>query len=391
MPASSRHRLVTTAARLAVGGFRDDVLTGRKRYADVSRVRRPFLGVVRPRPDGIFAASAKPIEAAEQSPRHRRETAGLYEPPDLMRGPIRTEWAADERSAGATGMNISFLDPHIAANLAASAGAAALLLPVRAGLLYRLRSGDEAAGRDRRLARSRVRTAFGLLLAVTLGAIWFAEIQSLIWSVTAVIVAFTIATKELIQCGTGALMRAAGRSFRVGDRLEIDGVYGQIVAHGILTTTIAEIERAAGGCRETGRTIVMPNSRLFAAEVRIDLRESTLVSHRFHVIFDPSVSTQAAVKALEAALTRYCAPFAEEVEAASGALRSSRSGEVVSRPLVTLGTTDLARIRLDALCTVPAGLAMELEREVKMEFLEWLWADAQQRQLGQREAGLLAA
>ncbi|MCW4115871.1 mechanosensitive ion channel family protein [Aurantimonas sp. MSK8Z-1] len=278
-------------------------------------------------------------------------------------------------------MYTPFLDPHIATKLTASLVVVCLSLPLRKLALRRARSlGCGADGRQE-MRLSRVRTVFGLLLTLALGTIWFTEIQSLIWSVTAVIVAFTIATKELIQCGTGALMRAAGRSFQVGDRMEIDGVYGEIVAHGILTTTILEIERAAGGTRATGRTIVLPNSRLFAADVCIDVRERQLVAHRFHVIFDPSVSTHAAVKVLEASLARYCLPFAAEVEAATATLGHLRAGELFLKPLVTLGTTDLARIRLDALCTVPATQAVALEREVKMEFLEWLWADAQARQL----------
>lgn len=260
-------------------------------------------------------------------------------------------------------MYLSIIDPHIAGNLLASAGAVAVYLLVRPRWVA---SPDGSTlPRYRRL---RLLAVTALTLALL--AIWFAEVQILLWSLTAVVVAFVIATKELIQCATGALLRRAGASFRIGDQLTIDGVSGEVVAHGVLTTTIAETEGCAVARHRTGRRIVVPNSRLFAADLKVEAPSAAVGPARFHIVFDPSVSVVSAVSVLETTLKRYCEPFAE-----SGAVTDAPA------PLVTLATTDLGRVRLDILCFVPADEAVALEREVKLEFLEWLWGEAQARQI----------
>ncbi len=263
------------------------------------------------------------------------------------------------------------IDPHLALDLGASAALLGVVALARRLLAVRIaaRTGPAAGGAP--LSLMRLRLGCGLVLLLGFVLIWFDELQSLLWSLTAVAAAFVIATKELIQCVTGALMRAAGGSFRVGDVVEIDGIYGRIVAHGLLATTVAEMEKGSSGGRLTGRRVVVPNSRLFAADLRVAEEAGAALSPlSFHLVIDPHVSTQRTVAFLEAALQRFCEPFSAAREAINGA-----------PPLVTLETTELGRVRLDVSCLVPPPEAVAFEREIKMEVLEWLWAQAQARQM----------
>src|SRR5690606_33971720 len=74
-----------------------------------------------------------------------------------------------------------------------------------------------------------LRNASVLLLILGLLSIWAEELQTLAVSLIAFAVALVIATKELILCASGAVVRAAGDAYGVGERVEINGLRGEVV------------------------------------------------------------------------------------------------------------------------------------------------------------------
>ncbi|MDZ7639605.1 MAG: hypothetical protein U5J83_15340 [Bryobacterales bacterium] len=80
----------------------------------------------------------------------------------------------------------------------------------------RLSSAEE---RSRWLAGSR--NSIALLLFLGLAAVWANAIHSFLLSVVALAAALVIATKELILCLSGSFVRIIGRSYTLGDRIEV--------------------------------------------------------------------------------------------------------------------------------------------------------------------------
>jgi small-conductance mechanosensitive channel len=131
--------------------------------------------------------------------------------------------------------------------------------------------------------RWRVQIRRGVLTTLVVGliVIWGSELRELAFSLVAVAVAIVIASKELILCFLGAIVRAASGSFGIGDRVEIAGVRGDVIDHGFLTSTVLEIGPAG---QRTGRSIVLPNSLFLNHSV---VNETFTASYILHLIQVP--------------------------------------------------------------------------------------------------------
>ena len=103
-----------------------------------------------------------------------------------------------------------------------------------------------------------VRALSLVVVLAGLVAIWTQELRELVLSLAALAVAFVISLKELIVCLNGSFLRTSSRAFSVGDRIQAGGVRGDVVETGPLTTTVLEV--ALTGSKQTGRSVVIPNS-----------------------------------------------------------------------------------------------------------------------------------
>lgn len=202
-------------------------------------------------------------------------------------------------------------------------------------------------------ARLRFRPFLTMGLTVAIGAIWLAEIQSLLLSLTAVAMALVLATKELIACATGSLLRVAGRSYEVGDQIAVDGVSGRVVAHSLLTTTIRETDCRALGSRFTGRTLVMPNSRLFGGGVEIEDRDATAKRHAFSLTLETALPVRVLIEGADAIAGSYAIQGEPE-------------------PRVSLVTNEFGKIRLDIVVFCCKGETFETQRRLSVELLDWI-------------------
>jgi small-conductance mechanosensitive channel len=136
---------------------------------------------------------------------------------------------------------------------------------------------------DRVTLRLMVQVKRGSLALVLFGLIfiWAAELREMALSVTAILVAIVIATKEVILCVMGAIMRASSGSFVIGDRIEVGGARGDVIDHGLLSTTILEI---GAGHQWTGRTLTIPNSMFLTTPI---VNETESHHYVLHVIDVP--------------------------------------------------------------------------------------------------------
>lgn len=219
-------------------------------------------------------------------------------------------------------------------------GASALTL-LLASLARRL----VPAGQDR------ARRLCGLGAALVLGLVWIGELQSLLLSLTAVAMALVLATKELIQCATGAVAGRIGRSYAVGDQVQLDGVSGRVLGVNWLTTTIAESDARAHGSRPTGRRLVVPNSRIFAGGIHVETRTPGVRYHAFSLTLEATVPLRDLLALAHGEATA-CTP--------SGA----------PAPSVALATTEFGKPRLDIVLFCAAEEAAGAERQIALAVLE---------------------
>jgi small-conductance mechanosensitive channel len=240
------------------------------------------------------------------------------------------------------------------------------------------RSGEAITVRQRRFT---VRAVTNLLLAVCLLGVWLSEIQNLVFSLAAVMVALVIATKELLMCVAGALLRFGGHLFKVGDRIEMNGVHGEVIDHGLFSTTIMETPSAGLGHAGTGRRLTLPNSLFLACPVRVEAQPRQFAPHRFAITLEFPAPISLALARLEAAAD---AALAEDRERASRFHRLSvaKSGVEIAGPgyEVTLATTDLGKLQFHVMLYCLAKDARDLQQAVTIGFLSDLAGLAEQQQ-----------
>jgi small-conductance mechanosensitive channel len=166
-------------------------------------------------------------------------------------------------------------------------------------------------GSDKVLLRwlVQVRSAALLLLLLGFVFIWAEELRTLAISVVAIAVALVVATKELILCLSGSILRATSGSFIVGDRIEIDEIRGDVIDLGPFTTTILEI---GPNHRRTGRAVVFPNAMLLDRPVTNETFTEEYVLHTMTVPIGAETDWKEAETRLLEAARAACGPVLDE-------------------------------------------------------------------------------
>jgi len=182
------------------------------------------------------------------------------------------------------------------------------LLVLRAIFVRAILANEKLAKEVRRRWLVQLRTAILLLFVLGLVMIWAEELRLFAVSIFAVAVAAVIATKELIQCVTGALFQTGGKAFKIGDRIEISGIRGDVIDHNLLTTTVMEI----GLHQVTGRAVVLPNSVFLGKPLVNESYTHDFVLHAFKVPLKMDAAWQNAEQDLLTAAKEECTSFLEE-------------------------------------------------------------------------------
>lgn len=116
--------------------------------------------------------------------------------------------------------------------------------------------------------------------ALLLGMIvvWGTELRTFALSAAALGAALIVAIREVVLCVSAFVVNAAGDGFSIGDRIVVGAVSGDVIEHGMFSTTLLEVD---GDGRRTGRTYFMPNSVLFTQTLVNETSEGDYVTRTF--------------------------------------------------------------------------------------------------------------
>lgn len=226
----------------------------------------------------------------------------------------------------------------------------------------------------RQLFYLRTLVTAGLIIGLVI--IWAGQLQNLVLSLTAVMVAVVIATKELLMCLSGFLMRATGRLFSVGDWIECNGLRGEVTDQTLLSTSLLELEPPEQGYGYTGRNLNLPNSMFLSHPVHTSQFARQYVMHRFLLtLAETTADPTAAAEWLRAEATRLCAPFLEEARRINETMDRRLGVDVAGpEPSVSVRTSELGNLQFRVWLFCPREQAKPLESELSGAFLSRLRA-----------------
>lgn len=264
-----------------------------------------------------------------------------------------------------------FIPSHIADNLTVTVVLVAISLALRiAGEWVLTRRSDPVALRHRRF---KLRALCNVLLAIGLLAIWLSEIQNMILSLTAVLVALVVATKELIMCAAGSMLRFGGHLFKVGDRIELGGIHGEVMDHGLFSTTIMELPATGLGAAGTGRTVMLPNSVLLTGAVRVEAQPRHFAPHRFTLTLEQPLPAADVVATINDAADAALAGD-RELAARFHQFATRKAGVETAGPdtLVSVATSEIGKLQFHVMIYCLAKDAREREQAITLAVLDAL-------------------
>lgn len=183
-----------------------------------------------------------------------------------------------------------------------------------------LRRNTRLRTADRLRWRATTRNLVLGVVALAVLFIWGSQLRDFLVSLVVLASAIVLATKELLMCVSGGILRATSRSFEAGDRIEVGAVRGDVIDLGLLGTTILEI---GPGHQRTGRTYVIPNSVFLAQPVANETFTDRFVLHSFSLPVLGSMDWHDAEERLQTIADDVCGGATEEAKKHMDAVSSS--------------------------------------------------------------------
>ncbi|QDU32882.1 Mechanosensitive ion channel [Poriferisphaera corsica] len=256
-------------------------------------------------------------------------------------------------------------------NLVASIVFVIALLILRALTLRWIKASPIKSGDYRRRWLGWIHQAFIFTAILGLIIIWATEIQTLAISLVAFAVAIILATKELILCFTGGMLKASTGMFTIGDRIRINDFRGQVVSQGILSTKLLEIGPGERAHQYTGRTLNVPNSLLLSVPTVNETITGRYGFLSFTVPINIDEDWRLHQDWLLEAAELACKPHIDDARRNIDAFVEKKfMDNITANPRVVLTIPDADHIELVVRVPVPGGEEGRIQRLIIRKYLQ---------------------
>jgi small-conductance mechanosensitive channel len=161
--------------------------------------------------------------------------------------------------------DLSWASPLVREVVLTTAIVLATLVAMRVGrrLIEHYADAPERQYRAVRYYRRMLALVAGLLVLI----VWSPGLRDLVSVFTVIGAGFAIALREVLLSLAGWMRLNVRSLYSQGDRIEIDGVIGDVVDVRLLHTTLMEVGAWVGAEQSSGRLVHLPNSLVFQEPV----------------------------------------------------------------------------------------------------------------------------
>jgi small-conductance mechanosensitive channel len=175
--------------------------------------------------------------------------------------------------------------------------------------------------------RKAISIVYVLVFVLVLIRIWVEDSEALLVSYGLMGAGVAIALQDLVKNFAGGILVFATGTYRVGDRIEVDSKFGDVIDIGLMYTTLLEIREWVEGDQATGRLTVVPNGRVISGVIHNYTKDHSFIwdeielpitydsdwkyaIERFSAVIEAETSelTKHAEKDLANIMTRYYLP-----------------------------------------------------------------------------------
>jgi len=256
------------------------------------------------------------------------------------------------------------------ADLLRSAVLVLVLLLVHASIARTIAANPQVPVDTRRRWAINVRNTMIIIGLAGFVIIWARELQTIALSMVAFAAALVVATKELLMCLGGGLVRSITNSYELGDIIEINGMRGRVQDITMLGTTLIEIGPRHDSHQLTGKAVTFPNSLLLTQAV---VRENFTGDYVMHIVNVPlpySVRPARAERLLQDIAADVCAPWLDDARHHMAMLEHKLLMDTPSvEPRIAVQPTNEKEYRLIVRIAVPPRERQRAEQAILRRFL----------------------
>jgi small-conductance mechanosensitive channel len=271
-------------------------------------------------------------------------------------------------------MNLQFWDiePYIFDNALVTLIFVGVLLCLRWFLVRMIRSPRNSWTSEQRLRwLSYTRTIFVVIGIFGIIYIWAEQVHNLALSIFAIALAVVMATKEIFLCFNGSLIRLRSNAFTIGDRIEVNGVRGDVIDINILSTTLMEVGPKASSHQQTSRSITIPNSMFLVYPIINESCRENFIAHNVSIPLDVRDDWKNAERILLNVATDECAPYLDEARQEIREMEHKHGIHLPTlEPHVWITLPHRKEILLNLRLVAPAYLKGTIEQSIIKRFMK---------------------
>lgn len=217
---------------------------------------------------------------------------------------------------------------------------------------------------------SRTKNFSVLVITLLLLLLWWIELEKFAFSIAAVAVAIVIASKELILCFSGSILRATSNAFAIGDWINVGDNYGEVIEHNVLSTVVHEVDIVNNTYNYTGRTLTIPNSQFLTHTVKNMNFMQRYVYHTFSITTDNSINIFEAKEYIFKKMEDYSKDFFEVGRRYNNVIEKSLGVDLPGEePYIRITTTNLGNLEFTIILFCPTEQAVSLEQRITQDFM----------------------
>lgn len=131
-------------------------------------------------------------------------------------------------------------------------------------VLEGLVAGQISSNKSRYIFRKVVSLTFIVVAAAAILRVWVEDPSTLAVAYGLIAAGVAISLQDLFKNFVGGLILIFSRPYSVGDRIEVEGKYGDVLDIGLINTTLLEIQAWVDGDQATGRLSIIPNGAVLS-------------------------------------------------------------------------------------------------------------------------------
>jgi small-conductance mechanosensitive channel len=162
--------------------------------------------------------------------------------------------------------------------------------------------------------RKTVQALFLGTSAIIVLRIWVVDAQALLVAYGLVGAGVAIALQDVFKNFAGALAIFLSGIYRVGDRIEVDSHFGDVIDLGLFYTTLLELRGWVDGDQTTGRITLLPNGEVLSSPVHNYTKDHSFLWDEFVLPITYGSNWKKAVDIIQTIVRKETAGVTEQAE-----------------------------------------------------------------------------